>query len=857
MFLYPNQRLSLSEKTKNNNEWGKQMINYLGHFNTVFNNNYNKKLSNYQLFNNILNQKDFENDCNAMGIDVGQYKETILPYNKTYNKIQVLLGEEMRRPFRFTVALINAEGIRKKENKKSEMLQAWVENEMQLYSVQLQQKIQSKQQLAQIQSHPDGSDEQKETAEQAQQEQEQLKLIEQQLTEAQSQLIPPNELDKWHKTKYRDSREITGSKILNYLMQQQRIKEKKTDTFKHGLISGEAFLWLGATNKGPELKVLNPLNVFYHKSPDTKYIQDGLFAGYKSYLPIVDILNEYGDYMDEKDLEKLTSKINTGMSSRNMGGGHGYDYSATKEQMQTYQFDSVEDEFWQSQVQGTSYYGQYGENNTNQYMVIHAEWVSQRKIGFLSTINEFNEEEVEIVDENFIVPQNAHKEKKTKEGKEYTCYYYKVGDQLFKYEEQWVPQVWEGTRIGNEIYCCIRPKQYQYFSIDRPSVHKLGYHGIVFNNMNAESVSLMDRMKPYQYLYFVVMHKLKKLIAKDQGKVYHFDMTMVPDELGLEKTMYYLQEMNIDFYNPLKNMDIAGAFQRSKITNSTDMSNMQYIIQYINVLNYLDTMISDTAGVTRQREGQTQGNQAVTNAQSDLTQSALVTEIYFDVHNKMWEDALNSLLSVARRYYKENKKNYLQYVLDDLSMETIMISEDDLEDADLGVFVTDAAKETAVFGQLQQLAQAVIQNEAGGLSHVISILQGDSMAELKRDIKQYEDEKASKQSQDYDAQRKLQLESAEYARETMMMREEKITERELAKEEIAVWKFQKDIDMNDNGVPDFQEVEKLKLQKIADDNGHSIEKDKIGIEKEKLKLKVEEIQSKERIAKSKPKPKAN
>lgn len=855
MFNYPNQRLSLSEKTKNKNEWGKNMLNYLAHYNTVFNNNYNKKLSNYQLFNNILNQKDFENDCNAMGIDVGQYKETILPYNKTYNKIQVLLGEEMRRPFRFTVALINSEGIRKKENKKSEMLQAWVENEMQLYSVQLQQKIQAKQQAAQIQAHPEGSPEQEMVAEQAQQEQEQLKMIEQELTEAQSQLIPPQDLDKWHKTKYRDSREITGSKILNYLMQQQKIKEKKNDTFKHGLISGEAFLWLGTTNKGPEVKVLNPLNVFYHKASDTKYIQDGLFAGYKRYMPIVDILNEYGDYMSDEDLKKLESKID-GNSNQHRIGQTSLGVPQTNAQMQEYHFDSTEDAFWQSTVDGTSYQGQYGESNMNQYMVVHAEWVSQRKIGFLWTINEFNEEETEIVDENFSVPKNAHKEKKIKNGKECTYYYWQVGDQLFKYEEQWVPQVWEGTRLANDIFVNIRPKQYQYFSIDRPSVHKLGYNGVVFNNMNAESVSLMDRMKPYQYLYFVVMHKLKKLIAKDQGKVYHFDMTMVPDELGLEKTMYYLQEMNIDFYNPLKNSDVAGAFQRGKVTNSTDMSNMQYIIQYINVLNYLDTMISDTAGVTRQREGQTQGNQAVTNAQSDLTQSALVTEIYFDVHNKMWEDALNNLLSIARRYYKENKKNYLQYVLDDLSMETIMISEDDIEDCDLGVFVTDAAKETAVFNQLQQLAQAVIQNESGNLSHVIKILKGDSMSELERDIKQYEDEKASKQSQEYEAQRKLQMESAEYARETMLMKEQAITERELARAEIDVWKFQKDIDMNDNGVADFQEVEKLKLQKLATDNSHNVDKDKLAIEREKLKLKAEEIASKERIAKAKPKPKA-
>jgi len=849
-YIFPNQRLSFAEKIKNDNEWGKGMINYLAHFNTVYNNNYNRKLSNYHLFNNILNQKDFEQDCNAMGIDVGQYKEVILPYNKTYNKIQVLLGEEMRRPFRFTVALINSEGIRKKENKKSEMLQAWVENEMQLYAVQLQQKIKAKQQAAQIQAHPEGSEAQQASAEQAQQEQEQLKLIEQQLTESQSQLIPPQELDKWHKTKYRDSREITGSKILNYLMQQQKIKEKKNDTFKHGLIAGESFLWIGATNKGPEVKVLNPLNTFYHKSPDTKYIQDGLFAGYKSYMPIVDILNEYGDYMDDADLDKLQSKIaNSSYSGTPMNMGN----ATSREQMQTYQFDTNEDAFWQSQVQGSTTQGQYGENNMNQYMVVHCEWVSQRKIGFLSTINEFNEEQVEVVDENFIIPKNAHKEKKFKDGKECTYWYYQVGPQLYKYEEQWVPQVWEGTRLGQDIYVNIRPKQYQYFSIDRPSVHKLGYHGVVFNNMNADSVSLMDRMKPYQYLYFVVMHKLKKLIAKDQGKVYHFDMTMVPDELGLEKTMYYLQEMNIDFYNPLKNMDVAGAFQRGKVTNSTDMSNMQYIIQYINVLNYLDTMISDTAGVTRQREGQTSSSQAVTNAQSDLTQSALVTEIYFDVHNKMWEDSLNSLLSLARRYYKDNKKNYLQYVLDDLSMETIMISEDELEDCDLGVFVTDAAKENQVFDTLKQLSQAIIQNEAGSLSHVIGILQGDSLAELKREIKSYEDEKNSKQSQDYEAQRKLQMESAQFARETMMMKEQAITERELSLAELKIYQFKTELDQNSNGEPDYLEVERLRAE--LENNAAQI-----GIEKDKIKQKDRELEVKKEIeiikAKNKPKAKS-
>lgn len=33
---------------------------------------YNRKLANYQLYNNILNQKDFERECNPLGIEVGQ-----------------------------------------------------------------------------------------------------------------------------------------------------------------------------------------------------------------------------------------------------------------------------------------------------------------------------------------------------------------------------------------------------------------------------------------------------------------------------------------------------------------------------------------------------------------------------------------------------------------------------------------------------------------------------------------------------------------------------------------------------------------------------------------------------------------
>jgi hypothetical protein len=362
--------------------------------------------------------------------------------------------------------------------------------------------------------------------------------------------------------------------------------------------------------------------------------------------------------------------------------------------------------------------------------------------------------------------------------------------------------------------------------------------------MNAETISLVDRMKPYQYLFFIIMQKLKKLIGQDKGKVYHFDTTMVPDNLGLEKTIYYLEELGIDFYNPLQNSEQPGAFQRGKVTQSTDLSTMQYILQYVNLLNYIDSMISDAAGITKSREGMTAPSSTATNAQSDLMQSAIITEIYFQIHNNLWEEVLNTLLSVARRFYKENDVQYIQYVLDDLSMETINLSEDDLEDCDLGVFVTDSIKENSVFDTLKGISQSLIQNDKANMSHIITILEANSLAELKRDMKSFEQEQQQLAQQEREAQERLQKIIAEEQRNMMREKEQLVTDREIRKAEIMVFSRQQDLDVNDNGIPDPLEIERLKHERDYDTQ-------ELSLKSRELDIKEKEMGSKERIEKEK------
>ncbi len=811
MFSYPNQRLSYKDKSKDNFKWARNMVDILALSHSTDSDEYNRMLSNYRLYNNIIDQKEFERDCNLLGLQVDQFEELILPYNKTPNKINVLVADEMKRPFRYMALLMDPDSIKAKEKQKSKMLQEWLEVHVQ----EIEQEFKMKQ------AQQNASEE----------EIQQIELENKAIQKKKESLVPPEQIESWFKTKYRDSREITSNKILNYLYNNLRIKEKKEDGFKHGLISGKEVIWVGVEGDTLVTKNVNSINTFHHKSADVKYIQDGLYAGSRTFATIPDVLATYGDCMTEEEIKSLDTR---------WGFSPGYNGDGNMETMQ-YDFSQTELAYYKQAEIHPSMHGQYDRRRSNEIMVVHVEWVSQRKIGFLTFTNEYGDEETKIVDETFLVPSDAKKETKIKNGKKSTIYTFSLLEQennetitrLYHYEEDWIPQVWEAVRVGAKIYPYIGPKRYPYFSIQNPKKHKLGYHGVVYSNMNAPAISIMDRMKPFQHLYFVIMHKIRKLIAQDKGKIFHLNEMMIPDSLGIEKTMYYLSELNLDIYNPLKSKELPGGFNDNKVTGSTDWSQMQHILNYLQLLDYIDNQISEAAGVNKGREGQSFNNQAVTTAQQDLIQSSLVTEIYYSIHNSMWEDVLNYLLSVARKYYKDNRINHLQYILDDLSLETLNISEDDLEEADLGVFVSDSMRENRVFETLNQISQALIQNDKANMSHIISILESQSLAELKREMKSFEEQQAQQAQAVRDAQMQMQQQAAEYARETMIMKENLITERDLAKAEIDVFKFQKDLDANNNGIPDPLEVEKLKMERDYNDKELAFKEKELAV-KEKI-----------------------
>lgn len=328
--VFPKQRLSYAEKSADNFKWAKKMVdllilNYASDQSYIQNSDseYHRMVSNYQLYNNQINQADFERECNPLGLEVGQFKDEIKAYNKAPNKINVLLGEAAKRPFNYKTVLVNSEGVKSKQEAKTQLLRQYTEQYVMSIVAKYNPQVQSPEQGPPL---PEGANEQ-------------------------AQLVKPEHLEEYMAYTYQDGREKLANQILQYLVRKEDIMDKMIDGLKHGLLAGHEYVWVGVENGEPVVKPLNALGVFYHKSPEVKYVEDGLYAGYRTRMTTGDILDTFGDYLEDDDIKRL---------ERTMQSMSGMDAGITKDMR--YYHDDVADSFLRNSIlQDTSTEGSYGK----------------------------------------------------------------------------------------------------------------------------------------------------------------------------------------------------------------------------------------------------------------------------------------------------------------------------------------------------------------------------------------------------------------------------------------------------------------------------------------------------------------
>ena len=207
------------------------------------------------------------------------------------------------------------------------------------------------------------------------------------------------------------------------------------------------------------------------------------------------IIDNYYEDLKDKDVEYIESISNQNLVQTdemgNMDERSAFLYSPliTEDNLENNTVDSF---VWM----GNNFAGlpnsSYVDNMGN-VRVLRVYWKSKRKIKSVKSYDPQTGEEIySFKDETYKVDPFAGEES----------------------EDLWVNEIWEGTKIGKEVYINMRPKKIQYMRLNNPAQCHAGIIGQIYNTNQAKAVSLLDRMKPYQYLFDAVKDRLNKTIAK-------------------------------------------------------------------------------------------------------------------------------------------------------------------------------------------------------------------------------------------------------------------------------------------------------------------------------------------------------
>lgn len=252
--------------------------------------------------------------------------------------------------------------------------------------------------------------------------------------------------------------EIAAQNILDYIRQSRNIdiKNKMHELLIDLLVSGTCYYRVKPTSSGDNIdfEVLNPINTFVEKDPNSIYLADSRRVVIRKYMNVEDIISEYREYLSRDDINSL--KENSGYHNES---GVYYIRAAS----------GSSQSIWNSTHTGVlgglevhptwpdDNFGYTNNNNNKLWTVYEVEWIEVDKDGI----------------------QNRY----------------------------------EGIKIGDEIYITKGKVDYVCRSKDNPKRCRLSVNGLFLLSKNGEPNSIVLNTMDLQDWGIRVLGKLRELLG--------------------------------------------------------------------------------------------------------------------------------------------------------------------------------------------------------------------------------------------------------------------------------------------------------------------------------------------------------
>jgi len=261
----------IADKEKND-EWCEQVLNaitsYMGSDGGEYSTSRTRDIRNYQIYNGELNQGDYKYITEQYGLT---YPARLVNYPIITPKIDLLIGEELRRPIDMKVTTVNkAAVIRKQDYKVSLMMRELLDDFHQ--EMRETMKVDVKQE---------------------------------------GQGIPvPEDIETYMKYNYREMIEETAQDGLEYISNRYNLKDVFKEGFRDLLVTSKEFHKVSIQNGDPYVRRVDPRNVIFDSSAHSDYLDDCSWVGEERWISVNEINDEFKDSLTTKDLEELDKMRN-------------------------------------------------------------------------------------------------------------------------------------------------------------------------------------------------------------------------------------------------------------------------------------------------------------------------------------------------------------------------------------------------------------------------------------------------------------------------------------------------------------------------------------------------------------------
>lgn len=483
-----------------------------------------------------------------------------------------------------------------------------------------------------------------------------------------------SDIDKNYISEY----EIAAQNVLEYIMQSRNtdLTEKLKTLFKDLLITGYAYYRVKPSPEGNniDIEVLNPLNVFIDKNPESIYIKNSYRAVVRKWLSKTQILNKYGEIMDKDTIKEL-------------------------------------EDLYEGIYDNSTYYVRTFTNQATGYPATDGIDAGQE------IVPGFPADEYRVTNYKLIpVYEVEWTETRKEDGK-------------------FVMDRYEGVRIGESIFIHSDISQNVVRTKDNPSFCTLSTSGIYYSTRSAEAYSLVLACANLQDKYDVLHFYRDSLIANSGTSGDWLDLSMLPTVLGadvperLQKWLGY-KKGGVALIDTSQE---GRAFNNNTSFAGFDDTIKAPTIQAIELaIERTENTCSSITGVFRERLNGIEQHDAVSNVKIGIKNSFTVTKQYYQQMDLLTNELLIDCLNTAKIVYKKGITGAL--ILGDKGVKVFTALPEYFTVADFDIHIASSTNVIQDMELIKQLIPEFIKAGNVDPSIIVEAITSRSLTELKTNV---------------------------------------------------------------------------------------------------------------------------